>query len=44
MGALTGDASPASRYDGDEAFYAPGEAADAPDGGDGVVGRRRRQK
>ena len=26
------------RYDGDEAFYAPGEAAlDAPDGDDGVV-------
>ena len=38
MALLTGAASPASRYDGDEAFYAPGEAAlDAPDGDDGVV-------
>ena len=38
MALLTGAAAPASRYDGDEAFYAPGEAAlDAPDGDDGVV-------
>ena len=38
MALLQGDAAPASRYDGDEAFYAPGEAAlDAPDGDDGVV-------
>ena len=37
MALLTGAAAPASRYDGDEAFYAPGEAADAPDGGAGVV-------
>ena len=38
MALLTGNASPASRYDGEEAFYAPGEAAlDAPDGDDGVV-------
>ena len=38
MALLTGAAAPASRYDGDEAFYALGEAAlDAPDGDDGVV-------
>ncbi len=38
MALLTGNASPASRYDGEEAFYAPGEAAlDAPDGDDGAV-------
>ena len=43
MALLQGDAAPASRYDGDEAFYAPGEAAlDAPDGDDGVVEERAR--
>ena len=38
MALLTGAAAPASRYDGDEAFYAPGEAAL------GRAGRRRRRR